>query len=177
MSAMTTVARPYAQAAFDIAVDNQSLEQWETMLAFAAEVTRNDTVAELLTSATAPKKLAEIMIAVCGEQLDELGQNLIQVMAENKRLLALPAVLSQFLTLKADFEKTLEATVISAVELDAQQIADIEAKLEQRLARKVKLNCSVDNSLIAGIVIRAGDLVIDNSARGRLARLNDALQS
>ncbi len=177
MSAMTTIARPYAKAAFDIAVDSKSLAEWETMLAFAAEVTKNDTIAELLTGAMSSDKLAELVISVCGEQLDQQGQNLVSVMAENKRLQALPEVLTQFLVLKAAHEKTIEAEVISAVELDAQQQAEISAKLEQRLARKVKLNCSVDEHLIAGVIIRAGDMVIDNSARGRLARLNDALQS
>ncbi|WP_087023635.1 F0F1 ATP synthase subunit delta [Thaumasiovibrio subtropicus] len=177
MSAMTTIARPYAKAAFDIAVENQSLAEWETMLVFAAEVAKNDTIAELLTGAMAPDQLAELMISVCGEQLDQYGQNLVSVMAENKRLQALPDVLTQFLMLKALHEQTIEAQVISAVELDEAQLSEISAKLEQRLARKVKLNCSVDPSLIAGVVIRAGDMVIDNSARGRLARLNDTLQS
>ena len=79
MSEFITVARPYAKAAFDFAVEHQSVERWQDMLAFAAEVTKNEQMAELLSGALAPETLAESFIAVCGEQLDENGQNLIRV--------------------------------------------------------------------------------------------------
>ena len=101
MSEFITVARPYAKAAFDFAVEHQSVERWQDMLAFAAEVTKNEQMAELLSGALAPETLAESFIAVCGEQLDENGQNLIRVMAENGRLKALPDVLEQFIHLRA----------------------------------------------------------------------------
>ncbi len=177
MSDLTTIARPYAKAAFDFAVEKQQLTQWSEMLAFAAEVTNNEQINELLTSSASAEKLAEIFIAICGEQFDTHGQNLIQVMAENGRLKALPEVFEQFVALKQEFDKEMDVEVISATELSEQQIADISSKLEQRLERKVQLNCSVDETLLGGVVIRAGDLVIDNSARGRLNRLSDALQS
>ncbi len=177
MSDLTTIARPYAKAAFDFAVEKQQLTQWSEMLAFAAEVTNNEQINELLTSSASAEKLAEIFIAICGEQFDEFGQNLIKVMAENGRLQALPDVFEQFVALKKEFEKNVDVEVISATELSEQQLSDISSKLEQRLERKVQLNCSVDETLLGGVVIRAGDLVIDNSARGRLNRLSDALQS
>jgi F-type H+-transporting ATPase subunit delta len=123
------------------------------------------------------EKLAEIFIAICGEQFDDFGQNLIKVMAENGRLKALPDVAVEFLALKQEHEKEIDVEVISATELSETQLADIGSKLEQRLERKVQLNCSVDEALLGGVVIRAGDLVIDNSARGQLDRLGDALQS
>jgi len=177
MSNLTTIARPYAKAAFDFAVEKQQLTQWSEMLAFAAEVTNNEQIHELLTSSASAEKLAEIFIAICGEQFDTYGQNLIQVMAENGRLRALPEVFEQFVALKKEYEKNIDVEVISATELSEQQLSDISSKLEQRLERKVQLNCSVDETLLGGVVIRAGDLVIDNSARGRLNRLSDALQS
>ena len=177
MSDMTTIARPYAKAAFDLAVESGELAQWAEMLTFAAEVTRNETIQDILDSGYAADKLTEIFLSVCGEQLNETGQNLIKVMAENGRLKALPAVCDEFLLLKSELEKTIDAAVVSAVELDDSQLEAISAKLEQRLSRKVKLNCSVDETLIAGVVIRAGDLVIDNSVRGKLDRLSDTLQS
>lgn len=177
MSDLTTIARPYAKAAFDFAVEKQQLTQWSEMLAFAAEVTNNEQMKELLTSSASAEKLAEIFIAICGEQFDEFGQNLIKVMAENGRLRAIPDVFEQFVALKKEYEKEIEVEVISATELSEQQLSDIGSKLEQRLERKVQLNCSVDETLLGGVVIRAGDLVIDNSARGRLNRLSDALQS
>ncbi len=177
MSDLTTIARPYAKAAFDFAVEKQQLTQWSEMLAFAAEVTNNEQMNELLTSSASAEKLAEIFIAICGEQFDEFGQNLIKVMAENGRLRAIPDVFEQFVALKKEYEKKIDVEVISATELSEQQLSDIGSKLEQRLERKVQLNCSVDETLLGGVVIRAGDLVIDNSARGRLNRLSDALQS
>lgn len=177
MSDMTTIARPYAKAAFDFAVEKGQLDQWGQMLSFAAEVANNEQIHELLTSSTSADKLAEIFVAVCGEQVDAFGQNLIKVMAENGRLEALPDVCAEFLLLKQEHEKEISVEVTSATELSEQQKADISSKLETRLERKVQLNCSVDEALLGGVIIRAGDLVIDNSARGRLSRLSDALQS
>ena len=177
MSEFITVARPYAKAAFDFAVEHQSVERWQDMLAFAAEVTKNEQMAELLSGALAPETLAESFIAVCGEQLDESGQNLIRVMAENGRLNALPDVLEQFIHLRAVSEATAEVDVISAAALSEQQLAKISAAMEKRLSRKVKLNCKIDKSVMAGVIIRSGDMVIDGSVRGRLERLADVLQS
>lgn len=177
MADMTTIARPYAKAAFDFAVEKGQLDQWGQMLSFAAEVANNKQIHELLTSSMSADKLAEVFVAVCGEQVDAFGQNLIKVMAENGRLQALPDVCAEFLLLKQEHEKEITVEVTSATELSEQQKADISSKLETRLERKVQLNCSVDEALLGGVIIRAGDLVIDNSARGRLNRLSDALQS
>ncbi|AIA73267.1 ATP synthase delta chain [Pectobacterium atrosepticum SCRI1043] len=177
MSEFVTVARPYAKAAFDFAVENQALDRWQSMLAFSAEVARNEQIAELLSGAIAPIELAKTFIAVCGDQLDEAGQNLIRVMAENGRLLVLPEVLEQFIQLRAALESTVDVDVISASTLNEQQLSKIAAAMEKRLSRKVKLNCKIDKSVMAGVVIRAGDMVIDGSIRSRLERLADVLQS
>ncbi|WP_434526317.1 F0F1 ATP synthase subunit delta [Photorhabdus asymbiotica] len=177
MSEFATVARPYAKAAFDFAVEKQSLEQWQNMLAFTAEVTRNEQVGELLSGSLASETLANTFIAICGEQVDEHAQNFIRIMAENGRLLALPEVLQQFIQLRASLESTVDVEVISATEMSEQQLAKISTAMEKRLSRKVKLNCKIDKSVIAGVVVRAGDLVIDGSIRGRLDRLTDVLQS
>ncbi|WP_410012840.1 F0F1 ATP synthase subunit delta [Sodalis sp. C49] len=177
MSELVTVARPYAKAAFDFAVEHQSVEQWQAMLSFTAEVSRNDQMAELLSGAVAPETLSETFIAVCGDQLDQAGQNLIKVMAENGRLAVLPDVLEQFMEMRAAHESTVEVDVISVSHLKDEQLAKITAAMEQRLSRKVKLNCKIDKSVIAGVIIRAGDMVIDGSVRGRLERLADVLQS
>ena len=177
MSEFVTVARPYAKAAFDFAVENQALDRWQNMLAFSAEVARNEQIAELLSGAVAPIELAKTFIAVCGDQLDEAGQNLIKVMAENGRLPVLPEVLEQFIQLRAALESTVDVDVISASTLSEQQLSKIAAAMEKRLSRKVKLNCKIDKSVMAGVIIRSGDLVIDGSVRGRLDRLADVLQS
>ena len=177
MSEWTTIARPYAKAAFDYAVENKTIAQWQEMLVFAAEVSKNDTVSSLLTGSLAVEKLAEIFNGGCGEQLDQHGQNLVKVLAENRRLQALSDISVLFNQLKADFDKEIDVDVTSAVKLKKQQQTSLSKALETRLARKVKLNCSVDPELIAGVLIKAGDTVIDGSLRSKLNRLSDALQA
>ena len=147
------------------------------MLAFCAEVTRNENVAEMLSGALAPETLSNLFIELCGDQLDESGQNFIKVMAENGRLLVLPEVLQQFNTLRDALEATVDVEVTSAATLSDEQLNKISAAMEKRLSRKVKLNCKIEKSVMAGVVIRAGDLVIDGSIRSRLERLADVLQS
>ena len=98
-------------------------------------------------------------------------------MAENQRLLVLPQVVTQFRELKAEHEKTLSVYVTSAVKLTAEQETTLCAALEQRLARKVKLNCNIDANVVSGLVIKAGDMVIDGSVRGKLSRLATTMQS
>ena len=177
MSEFVTVARPYAKAAFDFAVEHQNVDRWQDMLAFAAEVSKNEQMAALLSGALAPETLAASFIAICGDQIDEHGQNLLKVMAENGRLKVLPDVLEQFVLLRAALEATVEVDVTSASALSDEQLSKISAAMEKRLSRKVKLNCKIDKSVMAGVVIRAGDMVIDDSVRARLDRLADVLQS
>ncbi|MFT5312654.1 MAG: F-type H+-transporting ATPase subunit delta [Paraglaciecola sp.] len=177
MSELTTIARPYAQAAFDSAVETKSIALWQEMLAFATEVANNESIQQLLSGAVAAEKLAEIFNSVCGEQLNLQGQNLIKVLAENKRLQALPDISVLFNALKAEFDKEIDVDVTSAVKLNKKQQTAISESLEKRLARKVKLNCSVDSDLLAGVLIKAGDTVIDGSVKSKLNRLADALQA
>ena len=177
MSELTTVARPYAKAAFDFAVEKNAVAKWQEMLAFAGEVAVNEDMHQLLTGAIAADTLADIFNNVCGEQLDEHGQNLVKVLAENKRLAALPEISTLFDAFKADYDKEIEVDVTSASTLTDAQQNELVASLEKRLARKVKLNCNVDPALIAGMVINAGDTVIDGSVKSKLNRLADALQA
>ncbi|MGL9759820.1 MAG: F0F1 ATP synthase subunit delta [Symbiopectobacterium sp.] len=177
MSEFVTVARPYAKAAFDFAVEHQSVERWQNMLAFAAKVTRNEQVTALLFGSMAPNLLASTFIDVCGDQLDEPGQNLIKVMAKNGRLLVLSEVLKQFTQLRVAQELTVDVEVTSASALSEPQLDKIASIMEKRLSHKVKLNCKTDKSVVSGVVIRFGNMVIDGSIRGRLERFADILQS
>lgn len=177
MSELTTVARPYARAAFEFAVSNNKIEAWSTMLFFAAEVAQDATMAKILTRDKAPKELADLFINVCGDQLDENGQNFIKVLAENGRLSVLPRITQLFSDLETEYKKEIDADVVSAYALSKVQLKELSISLEKRLARKVNLNCSIDKSLIAGMVITAGDLVIDSTASGQLSRLSHTLQS
>ncbi len=177
MSELTTVARPYAKAAFDFAVEAKAMDSWLSQLTFAAEVAQDETIKGYISGGASVEQAQTIFLNVCGEQVDSQGQNLLKVMAKNERLLVLPQVLEQFVALKADFEQEVFVDVTSAVEVTAEQKTTLSAALEKRLARKVKLNCFVDVSIVSGLVIKAGDMVIDGSIKGKLNRLATTLQS
>lgn len=176
MSEYITVARPYAKAVFDFAVEHNQLEQWQQMLNFAVAVAKNDQMNSFLKEAFSPQKTANVFLQICGDQLDQYGKNLIHLMAENKRLVALPEILRQFQHFVDDYQSLADVEVISAEPLTQKQQQNILQAMEKKLARKVKLNCSIDKHLIGGAVIRAGDIVIDGSSRGQLTRLANELQ-
>jgi len=177
MSELTTVARPYAKAAFDFAVEANAIDNWLEMLVFAAEVSKDDTIKGYLTRGTSVEQSQDLFLKVCGEQLNSSGENFIKVLAENGRLMVLPQIVDQFSEFKAEHEKTINVDVTSAVELTEDKLTSLSAALEKRLARKVKLNCNVDASIVSGLVIQAGDMVIDGSVRNKLNRLAAAMQS
>lgn len=177
MSELTTVARPYAKAAFDFAVEAKAMDSWLSQLAFAAEVAQDKTIIGYLSGGASVEQAQAIFLNVCGEQVDSEGQNFLKVMAQNERLLVLPQVLEQFIALKAEFDQEVSVDVTSAVEVTAEQKTTLSAALEKRLARKVKLNCLVDASIVSGLIIKAGDMVIDGSVKGKLNRLATTLQS
>ncbi|UDG80235.1 F0F1 ATP synthase subunit delta [Candidatus Steffania adelgidicola] len=177
MSKLITITRPYAKAAFNFAVEQNKIKHWESMLVFSAEVSRNKQITDMFSGAVSPEKMAETFIAVCGKQLDTFGQNLIRVMAENKRLAILPNVLEQFLLLEREKKSTIEIKIVSAQRLTAEQLAKISTAMEKQLSRKVTLTCEIDTTIIAGIIIRAGDMVIDGSIQSRLERLAVVLNS
>ncbi len=177
MSELTTIARPYAKAAFELAVEKGTIESWNDMLFFAGHVASNEQASAILAGLPTATAQAELFINLCAEQLNEQGQNLVKVMAENGRLIALPEVAQLFAALKADYDKEIEIDVISATPLVAAQQETLVAALEKRFARKVKLNCSEDATVVGGLIIKAGDTVIDGSVRGKLNRLATTLQS
>lgn len=177
MSEFITVARPYAKAAFDFALEQGALNNWQEMLTFAAEVAQNSEVETFLNGASSLAQQSDVFIGICGEQLDTNGQNLIRVMASNERLKVLPEVSRMFNALRQEYEKEITVEVISAIVLNDAQRAKLAAALEKRLERKVKLNCSVKPSVMGGLIIQAGDMVIDSSLRSQLSRLAATLQS
>jgi len=177
MAEFTTIARPYAKAAFDFAVESNNVDSWLEMITFMGQVASDDAVVSMLKATTAANEAADLMIKIGGEQLNEHGQNLIKIMAENERLSVLPEVADLFTEYCAEHQKSITADVVSASALTAAQKTKMIKALEKRLERQVKLNCTVDADLLGGVLITAGDLVIDGSVRGKLNRLADALQS
>jgi len=140
MSELTTVARPYARAAFEFAVDKNAIEAWSSMMFFASEVAQDATIAKILTRDKAPQELADLFLNICGDQLDESGQNFIKVLAENGRLSVLPRIAQLFAGLETEYNKEIDADVVSAYALSKTQLTELSISLEKRLARKVNLN-------------------------------------
>lgn len=176
MAELSTIARPYAQGVFAAAEAAGNLQHWSDMLASAAEAAQVESVAPLLnTSLVNRTELADLFIEICGESLDDQGRNLIRLLADNRRLGLLPQIRERFDLLRAEAEGTINATMIAAQEVDQATQDQVAKALGQRLNRKVALSTETDPSLLGGAVIRAGDLVIDGSARGRLERLADAM--
>jgi F-type H+-transporting ATPase subunit delta len=173
-----TIARPYAKAAFGYARDAAALAEWSRGLKAATEIVSDPRVAALAKSPQwSDADLASLVTDVAGAGLDAGMQNFVRVLAENHRLLLLPEIAAHFEELRSDAENTVDVEVISAVALDSAQQAKLAQALSARLKRKVRMQNSVDASLLGGAVIRAGDLVIDGSLKGRLERLGTELAS
>lgn len=176
MAETTTIARPYAQAAFELAHAQGALAVWAEMLNFAAGVAGDAQMAALVGNPRLTRRqLADLFVGVCGERLDAQGQNFIRLLADNRRLNVLADIAVLFQALRAEAEGVIEAEMISAQPVNDAQRTQITAALKARLQRDVTLTCTTDASLLGGAVIRAGDLVIDGSVRGKLAKLATAL--
>jgi F-type H+-transporting ATPase subunit delta len=176
MSELTTAARPYAKAVFEMAQEAGKLTEWSAQLAaMSAVVTAEGSSALLSHPRMTKEQKADIFAEVAGDALDAGGRNLLKVLAENDRFALLPEMSVIFEQLKAEAEGAVEAEVVSAQELTDDQQQALAAALQKRLGREVKLATRVDPALMGGAVIRAGDLVIDGSLQSRLKEMKAAL--
>ena len=170
----STIARPYAKAAF--AAADGHLGEWSRALRRAAAVVTDARVAALLNNPrVTAERLAELICSIADPQLDEAGRNFIRTLADNHRLECLPEVAARFDELKAEAEGTIDVEVTSATALTEAQRRSLASALERRLRRSVRLRCALDPTLIGGASVRAGDLVIDGSLRSRLERIRHQL--
>jgi F-type H+-transporting ATPase subunit delta len=173
-----TIARPYAKAAFEYARAASATAPWSCGLKTAAQIVADKRVAPLTKSPQwSPMDLGGLIAAVAGADLNAAMQNFIAILAENHRLLLLPEISALYEELRSEVENTVDVEVISAVALNADQRAKLAQALSTRLKRKVRMQNSVDATLLGGAVVRAGDLVIDGSLKGRLQRLATELES
>ncbi|HEV7612042.1 MAG TPA: F0F1 ATP synthase subunit delta [Steroidobacteraceae bacterium] len=178
MAERATIARPYAKAAFEYARDANAFAAWSQGLGAAAEIVADPRVADLIKDPTrSASDMAGLVLEIAGARLDAGMQNFVRVLAENHRLLLLPEIAAHYEAERASVENTADVEVISAVALNASQAEKLAAALNKRLKRRVRLQNSVDAALLGGAVIRAGDMVIDGSLKGRLERLGTELAS
>lgn len=178
MAELSTLARPYAKAAFEFANQAGDLSVWSEQLTVAAAISQHEKVASLLDSPslTSDQQAAQF-IALAGDSLGEKCQNFIRVLAENGRLALLPQVAEQFDTFKSNREKSVDVEVETAFELDQATQDLLSQALSKKLERDVNLHSTVNQELIGGVLIRAADVVIDDSVKGRLAKLAEAMNS
>ena len=177
MAEIATLARPYANAVFDLARSAGRLTEWSPMLALLARAVETDQVRELVaTPSLAPSVKAHQLIDVVREDIDDRCRRFVNVLADNHRLELLPEIAAQFEALKAEAEKTLDVEITAAVELTDQQVDSYTQALRQRFDQDVNVSVDIDPGLVGGAIVRAGDTVIDGSVRGRLTRLVESLQ-
>lgn len=178
MAELITLARPYARAAFETAQAENALAQWSELLAFAARVVADSGMRQLLASPKASDdQKADLLIELYEDGLSESGRNFIKVLSEHQRLALLPHIHTLFETARADLERTVDIQVSAPYELTEEQQQTLVQALSKKLERKVSLTTTVDKSLIGGVVVRTGDMVIDASVRGKLTKMAEALSS
>ena len=180
MSDNTTIARPYAKAIFNHALDSKCLALWSAVLHNLTQAILNPDVDNFLGNpATSVETKSQLLTAVCGKITSAsekpLIENLVNLLLANKRLLVLPDIYYQYEALRAEQEKTMIAKVHSFAELTETEQQKLIKSLSQRLQRQVTLEINIDKSLLGGVVIQAGDLVIDGSVRGKLNKLSTTL--
>lgn len=172
----STLARPYAKAAFECALADGELASWSAFLQTVAHVTNDERVEKLLKNPyISEERQVAFYEAIAQSVMQEKHKNFIRLLADNKRLPVLPEVASIYERLRAEQEKTIEVDVISFLPLESEQEAKLAAALTKRLNRDVTIRCHVDESILGGAIVQAGDLVIDGSAKGKLEKLKQAL--
>jgi len=189
MTERTTLARPYAEAVFRLASGHKALKPWSQMLQLAVAVMQDPQVAALVGNPRIPRaRFVEFFLDVCGDaqgsasvagggtpgatkRLDKDGANFIRLLSENHRLPLLPEIAALYEALRANAESRIEAEVTSAFAVSETQLKAIAGALKRRLGRDIDLATRIDPALLGGIVVRAGDLVIDGSVQGKLRAL------
>ena len=180
MSNYVTIARPYAKAIFEHALAHEKLKNWSVALqSLALVVSQNDAIEFIHNPATLTDQQASFLMTFASETVDSselpVLTHFVSLLADNKRLLALPSISYLFDQMRAEQEKTLTVDVVSYSPLSKQQESVLINKLKTRLKREVALNISIDQALMGGAIIQAGDLVIDGSVRGELNKLRASL--
>lgn len=177
MAELTTIARPYAEAAFRIARDANTLPVWSELLRFLCEVAADPQAARALDNPklTAADKAA-LLLSIGGEHLDATGRSFVKVLVDADRVAVLPQIRALFEALKNDADGVAKARIDSAFPLSDAQMAELKAALEKRFGRKIEATVNVDPALGGGARITVGDTVIDGTIEAQLAAMATQLR-
>ena len=178
MAEPTTIARPYAEAAFALARTTNTLPVWSSMLRYASGVVSDPAMARALDN---PKFAAgdkeALILSVCGDKLDAVGRRFVHVLVEAERVAVLPQIAALFDELKNDAEGIATAQIDSAFPLTDAQVAELKGALEKRFGKKIEATVNVDPELVGGARITVGDTVIDASVRAQLQSMANQLRA
>jgi len=176
MAELRTLARPYAKAAFQAASETSSVQLWADQLTLLGSISAEAKVADAISSSTIDAATqVSTLTNLAGDDLGVAVNNFLHVLASNKRLLLLPSIAELFAELKADLERSVEVNISTAFALDSAVETKLTEALKNKLQREIHVNTNVDKSLLGGVVVRAGDIVIDGSIKGRIAKLAEAM--
>lgn len=173
---LTTIARPYAEAVFARADETGKLDEWAETLEFLAAVAGDEAMADIIANPAVDRERKSALLLGIGEgRLSDEAQNLVRLLVENDRLAVLPDIASLYQQMKSEHDGAIDVEVVSAYALEPELEKELAAALKQKLGRNVRITSSNDPSLIGGVKIRAGDMVIDGSVAGALSQLANEL--
>jgi F-type H+-transporting ATPase subunit delta len=178
MAELATIARPYAEAAFGLARDENALPAWSEMLRFAATIVADPRVATALDNPRLDAAAKEsLLLSIAGDRFNGEARNFIRVLVEGERVGLLPQIAAMFETLKNDAEATAMATIESAFELSAAQVDELRQALEKRFGKKIETTVTINPELIGGARVTVGDAVLDGSVQAKLAAMHAQLRA
>tara|TARA_B100001778_G_C18490281_1_gene584726 strand:+ start:392 stop:928 length:537 start_codon:yes stop_codon:yes gene_type:complete len=178
MAEISTIARPYAVAIFNLAKEEKSLSDWSDMLAIMSSIVENKDIKLFIQdSKVLDVDREKVLLDICGNQINNSGKNLIKLLVEYKRLLILSEITLVFESLKADDEGAMEAQIIMAEKPDEKMVENLINSLEKRFDKKIEGKVVIDKSIVGGTKIIVGDSVIDASVREQLDNLAYTLKA
>jgi len=178
MAEISTIARPYAVAVFNLAKEKKALKEWSEMLGFLAQASQDERMNTFINdSKVSDEDREKALIKIAAKRLNAYGENLIKLLIEYKRLNVLPEISQAFEALKATDEGTLEAEIIVASKPTDQEIDTLVKSLEKKFNKKIDAKVTIDEAIIGGIKVIVGDTVIDASVREQLQNLAYALKA
>ena len=176
MSESSNIARPYAQAVFELARDSGRFDEWSDSLKSLCEIVEHPDIGAMINDPRITRdQILDVMLEIGGDGFDEQTGNLVRILGHYRRLAAIPMIARQYESLRAQEEGIIEAELETAFEIEDEQRSSLVAALQKRLGRKVRLTSNVNPDLLGGVVVRAGDWVIDGSVRARLEKLSSSL--
>lgn len=178
MSTDPTLARPYADAIFKRAVESESLDQWSGFLTRLNMICADPITAELIAD---PKQnidiIEKLILDLLEPDLNDENRNCLSLISKNKRLEVVSEIYRQFERHKSSHTGILDVEIYSAFEMTKYQTDSLQSALEIKFKSKVKITTQIDKSLIGGVIIKAGDIVIDNSVKNQIHKIANSLNS